>query len=124
MENPSYEQVVTGKTGHAEVCQIEFDPEQIPFEDLLEVFFNMHDPTSLNRQGNDVGTQYRSAIFYHSEEQKEIANRLIEELKGKGYDVKTEIKPAGKFWAAENYHQDYYEKNGKEPYCHVYKKRF
>jgi len=122
VENPSYEQVTTGRTGHAEVCQIQFDSEQISFEDLLEVFFNTHDPTTLNRQGNDVGTQYRSVIFYHNEEQKKIAERVKEELDKSGTwknPVVTEIVPFEKFYKAEDYHQNYYRNNPNQGYCRL-----
>ncbi|MFW9794098.1 MAG: peptide-methionine (S)-S-oxide reductase MsrA, partial [Candidatus Thorarchaeota archaeon] len=111
VENPSYEQVVTGRTGHAEVCQIQFDPEQISYDEILEVFFSTHDPTTLNRQGNDVGTQYRSVIFYHSEEQKNTAERVKKELDESGTSknpIVTEIVPFEKFYQAEDYHQNYY----------------
>lgn len=122
VENPSYELVVTGKTGHAEVCQIQFDPEQISFGDMLEVFFNTHDPTTLNRQGNDVGTQYRSVIFYHSEEQKVSAERAIAELEKSGSlknPIVTEIVPFEKFYPAEEYHQNYFRNNPNQGYCRV-----
>ena len=122
VDNPSYEQVTTGRTGHAEVCQIQFDPQQISYEDLLEVFFNTHDPTTLNRQGNDVGTQYRSVIFYHSEEQKEIAERVKNELDDSGTwknSIVTEIVPFEKFFKAEDYHQNFYRNNPNQGYCRV-----
>jgi len=119
-ENPSYEQVLTGRTGHAEVCQIEFNPAEISYEDLLEVFFSTHDPTTLNRQGNDVGTQYRSIILYHSEEQKEIAERMKAELdttRTWKNPIVTEIVPFEKFYKAEDYHQNYFRSNPNERYC-------
>lgn len=122
IENPSYEQVTTGRTGHAEVSQIQFNPEQISFEDVLEVFFNTHDPTTLNRQGNDVGTQYRSVIFYHSEEQKEIAERVTKELYESGIwknPIVTEIIPFEEFYPAEDYHQNYFRKNPNQGYCQL-----
>ncbi len=122
VENPSYEQVTTGRTGHAEVCQIQFDPEQISFEDMLEVFFNTHDPTTLNRQGNDVGTQYRSVIFYHSEEQRETAERVKAELDKSGTwknPIVTEIVPFEKFYQAEGYHQNYFRNNPNQGYCRM-----
>jgi peptide-methionine (S)-S-oxide reductase len=122
VDNPSYKQVVTGRTGHAEVCQIQFDPQQISYEDLLEVFFSTHDPTTLNRQGNDVGTQYRSVIFYHNEEQKEIAERIKKELDESGTwknPIVTEIVQFEKFYRAENYHQNYYRNNPNQGYCRV-----
>ena len=105
VENPSYEQVVTGRTGHAEVCQIQFDPEQISFEDMIEIFFDTHDPTTLNRQGNDVGTQYRSVIFYHTEEQRVTAERVKAALETSGSwknTIVTEIVPFEKFYPAED----------------------
>lgn len=118
--NPTYEAVCTGKTGHAEVCQITFDPSIISFTDLLEVFFKTHDPTTLNRQGADVGTQYRSVIFYHSEQQKSISEKITSKLnEEKIWDNKivTEISPIRKFYKAEDYHQDYYSRNEYQPYC-------
>src|SRR5215510_8988413 len=118
--NPSYDEVCTGTTGHAEVVQITFDPKVISFRELLQVFFVIHDPTTLNRQGNDVGTQYRSAIFYHSPEQKQVAEEVIAELtREKVYDdrIVTEVAPAAEFWVAERYHQDYFRNNPGQPYC-------
>lgn len=118
--NPTYKQVCDGTTGHAEVCQIIYDPQKISFKDLLEVFWFTHDPTTLNRQGNDVGTQYRSAIFYHSDQQKQLAEEYKKKLDESGAfksPIVTEITPFGKFYAAENYHQDYYNLNGSQPYC-------
>jgi peptide-methionine (S)-S-oxide reductase len=122
VENPSYKQVITGRTGHAEVCQIHFDPEQISYEEILEVFFNTHDPTTLNRQGNDVGTQYRSVIFYHSEEQREIAERVKKELEATGTlrnPIVTEIVPFDRFYKAEDYHQNYFRNNPNQGYCRM-----
>lgn len=119
-ENPTYEQVCSGRTGHAEVVQITFNPEIISFKDILEVFFTVHDPTTLNRQGNDAGTQYRSAIFYHSEEQKKIAEDLIQNLdKARKWKNKivTELKPIDKFYVAEAYHQNYFKINPTQNYC-------
>jgi peptide-methionine (S)-S-oxide reductase len=119
-ENPDYKQVCTGQTGHAEAVRILFDPALVSFEELLEAFWASHDPTTLNRQGNDVGTQYRSVIFYHNEEQKNIAEMLKKELNDKKVfpdPIVTEIGPARKFYEAENYHQQYFERNGSEPYC-------
>jgi peptide methionine sulfoxide reductase msrA/msrB len=124
VDNPTYKQVCTDKTGHAEAVEVVYDPSKTSFEQLAKLFFETHDFTQLNRQGPDVGTQYRSAIFYLNDQQKQIAVRLAEQLKKKGYDVKTQIVPAGKFWPAEQYHQDYYQKTGKVPYCHTYKKIF
>jgi peptide-methionine (S)-S-oxide reductase len=116
VEKPTYEEVCSGDTGHAEVVQVTFDPAAISFRDLLEVFFAIHDPTTLNRQGNDVGTQYRSAIFYHSEEQKKIAEEVIAAL-GLKDPVVTEVVPAGTFYRAETYHQNYFRNNPIQPYC-------
>ncbi len=122
LENPTYEQVCTGRTGHAEVCQIEYDPEQISYEELLEVFFNTHDPTTLNRQGNDIGTQYRSVIFYHNEEQREAAKKAKAELVKSGAwknPIVTEIAPLEEFFKAEDYHQDYFRRNPNQRYCQL-----
>jgi peptide-methionine (S)-S-oxide reductase len=119
-ENPSYKEICTGTTGHAEVCQLIYDKNEISFEEVLEVFFGTHDPTQLNRQGNDIGTQYRSAIFYHSENQKSIAHSIIQQLeKEKVYSlpIVTEITPAAKFHKAEDYHQNYFNLNGSQAYC-------
>ena len=118
--NPTYEEVCSGRTGHAEVVQVSFDPEVASFREILEVFFVIHDPTTLNRQGNDVGTQYRSAIFYHSAGQKEAAEEVIANLESaKIYDdpIVTEVVPASKFHVAENYHQEYFRRNPAQPYC-------
>jgi peptide-methionine (S)-S-oxide reductase len=118
--NPSYVQVCSGATGHAEAIQIEFDEEQLPFDKILDVFWHTHDPTTLNQQGADVGTQYRSAIFYHDEHQKEIAERSKQELEQEGvykHPVLTEITPFTNFYPAEDYHKDYYDTHGWAPYC-------
>lgn len=118
--DPDYKQVCTGSTGHAEVIQVTFDPAVISFEELLEVFWSTHDPTTLNRQGNDVGTQYRSVIFYHSDTQKQIAESFKKDLNEKKVfpdPIVTEVAPFAKFYPAENYHQQYFELNGNEPYC-------
>ena len=119
--NPSYKEVTTGTTGHAEAIQIIYDPSKISFDELLEVFWQTHDPTTLNRQGNDVGPQYRSAIFYHNTEQKEKAQKYKSELDKSGaFDkpIVTEVSPFTSFYIAENYHQDYYNNNGSQPYCY------
>ncbi len=122
VENPTYKEVCGGNTGHAEVIQITFDPLIISYRDLLDIFFNTHDPTTLNRQGADVGTQYRSAIFYHNEEQKDEAEKIIASLEKENvFDAKivTEITAINNFSIAENYHQDYYENNKNEGYCRM-----
>ncbi len=118
--NPSYREVCTGTTGHAEVVQVTFDPEEVSFKEILQVFFAIHDPTTLNRQGADVGTQYRSAIFYHDEEQKEIAEEVIEEIEAEGIwddPIVTEVTPFETFYKAEEYHQEYYKRNPQQSYC-------
>jgi peptide-methionine (S)-S-oxide reductase len=120
VENPSYKLVCSGTTGHAEVVQIVFDPSTISYADLLQAFWASHDPTTLNQQGADVGTQYRSVIFYHSEQQKELAEKYKKELDSSGAykgPIITQIVPFEKFYKAENYHQEYYEVNGEQPYC-------
>src|SRR5713226_3698420 len=122
VKNPTYEQVCGGQTGHAEVIRIEFDPSQIAYRDLLTVFFATHDPTTLNRQGNDVGTQYRSIILYASEEHKREAEKYTKELNEslpQGKPVVTEVKPQGEFSEAEEYHRKYYENNSFRPYCQL-----
>jgi peptide-methionine (S)-S-oxide reductase len=123
VENPSYKEVCAGTTGHAECLQITYDPSKISFDELLEVFWETHDPTTLNRQGNDVGTQYRSGIFYHNAEQKEKAEKYKAELNASGaFDkpIVTEITPFAKFYPAENYHQEYFQNNeNQNPYCKV-----
>ncbi|MBI4091897.1 MAG: peptide-methionine (S)-S-oxide reductase MsrA [Candidatus Levybacteria bacterium] len=122
MDNPDYENVSTGSTGHAEAIQITFDPKIISYEKLVEIFFHLHDPTTLNRQGNDIGTQYRSVIFYHSSGQKETAENLRERIDDEHiYQNKiiTEIVPFENFYKAEDYHQNYYEKNREAGYCRV-----
>lgn len=120
VDKPTYRQVCEGDTGHVEVVRVTFDPEQISFRDLLEVFFAVHDPTTLNRQGNDVGEQYRSVIFYTSEEQEQEAEETIaalNEAKAFPEPIVTTVEPAGTFYAAEGYHQEYYENNRNQPYC-------
>jgi peptide-methionine (S)-S-oxide reductase len=118
--NPTYEQVCSGTTGHAEVVQLTFDPSVVSFRDLLGIFFAIHDPTTLNRQGGDIGTQYRSAIFYHSPEQKTIADEVIRDLTGQKLwadPIVTEVTPLSEFYPAEGYHQEYYERNPNQGYC-------
>ena len=118
--NPTYRDVCTGRTGHAEVVQLTFDPEVISFRGILEVFFAIHDPTTRDRQGNDVGTQYRSAIFYHTEAQRETAEQLIRELTAAGTfrdPIVTQVQPASVFYRAEDYHQEYFANNPQQPYC-------
>jgi peptide-methionine (S)-S-oxide reductase len=118
--NPSYQQVCTGATGHAEAVQITFDPQVVSYRELLEVFFTIHDPTTLNRQGADVGAQYRSAIFYHTPEQLAVAQETIARLSAEGLwdaPVVTELVPAPTFYPAEDYHQEYFERNPAQPYC-------
>lgn len=119
-ENPTYQQVCSETTGHAEVVQIKFDPSEISFKEILQVFFTVHDPTQLNRQGNDIGTSYRSAIFYHSDEQKRVAEEVIKEFTDEQiYDkpIVTQVEPFDKFYSAENYHQEYFANNPNQPYC-------
>jgi peptide methionine sulfoxide reductase msrA/msrB len=123
-KNPTYKQVCYENTGHAEVVEVVFDPKKTSYETLARLFFEIHDPTQKNRQGPDIGNQYRSAVFYTNHEQKETAEKLIEILKAKGYSPVTEVVPADMFWVAEDYHQDYYDNTGKQPYCHIYQKRF
>ena len=121
-ENPTYEEVCTGRTGHAEAVRIEYDPAVITYRDLLEIFFSIHDPTQLDRQGADVGTQYRSAVFYHDEGQKQAAEAIIAELEGAGaYDdpIVTEVSGLGAYYPAEDYHQDYFRQNPNHGYCQV-----
>lgn len=115
--NPTYEQICQGDTQHAEVILIDFDEQQISFAQLLDVFFATHDPTTLNRQGNDIGTQYRSAIFYFNDEQKQDAEHAIQSLKDEGLDIVTELTPAPVFYPAEDYHQNFYAKNPSQGYC-------
>lgn len=122
LKDPSYKDVCTGQTGHAEVCQITYNPNIISFEELLEVFWKTHDPTTLNRQGGDIGTQYRSAVFYHNATQKQIAETIKNDLSQSGaFDapIVTTFEPASIFYKAENYHQDYFNLNGSNPYCQM-----
>jgi len=122
--NPTYQQVCTGTTGHAESVEVTYDPNKTSYEKLAKLFFETHDFTQINRQGPDIGHQYRSAIFYLNDEQKDIAIKLVNILFEKGKKVATEITPAGTFWPAEEYHQQYYDKNSKRPYCHAYRPIF
>lgn len=118
--NPTYEAVCTGRTGHAEVVQLEFDSTVVSYREILEVFFAIHDPTTLNRQGNDHGTQYRSAIFWHDEKQRETAREVIDKFTAeKAFDdpIVTEVAQLDRFWPGESYHQDYYRRNTQQPYC-------
>lgn len=120
IKNPSYREVCTGRTGHAEVCKLTYNPNLVSFQDLLEVFFTTHDPTTLNRQGNDVGTQYRSAIFYYNDQQKEISEFFIKKLNEEqvyNSPIVTEVTAADAFYKAEDYHQNYFNLNGDQPYC-------
>lgn len=122
LKNPTYKEVCTGQTGHAEVCQISFNPTIISFEELLEVFWKTHDPTTLNRQGGDIGTQYRSAVFYHDAAQKQIAENILNDLSQSGaYNapIVTSFEEVSVFYKAENYHQDYFNLNGHNPYCQM-----
>lgn len=123
-ENPTYKEVCKGRTNHAETVEITYNPDETDFKTLAKLFFEIHDQSQINKQGPDIGTQYRSAIFYTDEEQKQIIYELIEILKNKNFYVATEVNIADKFHEAENYHQDYYFKNGKEPYCHFRTKKF
>jgi peptide methionine sulfoxide reductase msrA/msrB len=122
--HPTYEEVSSGLSGHAEAVQVVFDPAQTSFEELAKLFFETHDFTQVDRQGPDIGAQYRSEIFYLDENQKRAAEKLVGILQAKGYHVATRITPAGAFWKAEDYHQNYYQKNGQLPYCHLYRKIF
>jgi len=120
IENPTYEAVCAERTGHAEVVRVEYDPEELGFADVLKVFFTVHDPTQLNRQGPDVGTQYRSIVLYHDDEQRELTEEYVAELEAEGVyddDIVTEIEPLEAFYEAEPYHQDYYERNPNDSYC-------
>jgi len=121
-ENPDYDDVSGGNTGHAEIVQIEFDPSMITYEDILGIFFTIHDPTTLNRQGHDVGTQYRSVIFYLNDEQKKAAEKVIKTITDEKYyddPIVTQLLPLEKFYAAEDYHQDYFDKNPEQAYCQL-----
>ncbi len=122
-EQPTYEQVCSHRTGHAEAVEVRFDPVRTTFERLAKLFFEIHDPTQVNRQGPDRGNQYRSAVFVQDEEQERVARALIDRLRAQGLDVATRLEPAAHFWPAEDYHQDYYERKGSEPYCHLRRTR-
>lgn len=122
VENPTYNQVCSGTTGHAEVTQITYDPKIISFTELLEIFWKTHDPTTLNRQGNDVGSQYRSAVFYHNQDQKEESEKMLAQLEASQVwpnPIVTEIGPIETFYLAEDYHQNYFNEHGEQPYCQV-----
>ncbi|HOX36909.1 MAG TPA: bifunctional methionine sulfoxide reductase B/A protein [Candidatus Brocadiia bacterium] len=123
-DNPSYKEVCAKKTGHAEAVEVVFDPTVTSYEEIAKLFFEIHDPTQADGQGPDIGNQYRSEIFYTDEAQKAVAEKLINILRGKGLKVVTRVTKAGRFWLAEDYHQDYYDKKGAEPYCHARVKRF
>jgi len=122
--NPTYKEVCTGRTGHAEAVKVIYDPDKVSYEDVVRTFLEIHDPTQINRQGPDIGEQYRSAIFYMNEYQRKIAEILLNILREKGYDISTQLSRASKFYEAEKYHQDYYFEKGTTPYCHGYVKRF
>lgn len=124
VKEPTYEDVSSKKTGHLETVRVRFDPERVSYEEVTKLFFEIHDPTQEDGQGPDIGPQYRSAVFFVDTEQEATTRKLIEKLEARGYDVVTEVKPAGEFWAAEEYHQDYYVKTGKTPYCHAKVDRF
>jgi len=124
VDRPTYEQVCSKTTGHLETVEVRYDPEVVSYEELTKFFFEIHDPTQANGQGPDIGPQYLSAVFYSTEEEKEITEKLIGILKDKGYNVVTQVMPAMTFWKAEDYHQDYYVKKGAQPYCHFYQKKF
>ena len=124
LKNPSYEAICTGKTGHAEAVRVRYDPTKVTFETLAKMFFEIHDPTQVDRQGPDRGPQYRSAVFVTSKDQEKTTLRLIGLLKKKGLKVVTQVADAEVFWPAEAYHQDYYVRTGKAPYCHAHTPRF
>lgn len=123
-ENPTYEDVCSDVTGHAEVVEVNYDPQIVDYETLLKLFMEIHDPTQADGQGPDIGSQYRSEIFYNDDDEKDCANKIIGILRDNGFDVVTRVTAASTFWKAENYHQDYYVKHNKRPYCHFRVKRF
>ena len=124
VDNPTYKQVCTGKTGHAEAIEITYDPAETSYKDMVKLFFETHDQSHVNRQGPDIGHQYRSGIFYLNDEQRKIAEETIADLKQNNYKVATEVTEATTFYSAEDYHQEYYTKGGGSPYCHFYTKKF
>lgn len=124
MANPSYQDVTHGNTGHLEAVEITYDAGKVSYENLAKFFFEIHDPTQVDGQGPDIGERYLSAVFYKNDDEKKTIHKLIDILKTKGYKVVTKVLPAGTFWKAEDYHQDYYDKKKQQPYCHVYKKKF
>ena len=123
-QNPTYQEVCTGTTGHAEAIEVVYDPDLTDYETLAKLFFETHDPTQVDRQGPDIGKQYRSVVFYLDEGQKTIAEKLVGILAKMGYEVATNVEPSSVFWPAEDYHQHYYDKTGMSPYCHIYTPRF
>ena len=124
LKNPSYRDVVRGKSGHLEVVEVSYDSTKVSYETLAKLFFEIHDPTQANGQGPDIGSQYLSAIFTSTKEEKASVKKLIRLLEAKGFKIATTLKPKATFYKAEDYHQDYYKKTGKTPYCHAYVKRF
>jgi peptide methionine sulfoxide reductase msrA/msrB len=124
VDSPAYKQVTSGKTGHLEAVEVRYHTDQVDYETLAKRFFEIHDPTQANGQGPDIGSQYLSAVFYASADERQTNEKLIAQLRERGYDVVTELKPSATFWPAEDYHQDYYERTGKLPYCHSRVRRF
>jgi methionine-S-sulfoxide reductase len=124
LDEPSYEDVTGHESGHLEAVEVRFDPRVVSYEQVAKRFFEIHDPTQANGQGPDIGSQYLSAVFYTSDDQREATQSLIAKLEARGYDVVTDVRPAARFWPAEDYHQDYYARSGKQPYCHARVKRF
>ncbi len=124
VENPTYREVCSGDTGHLEAVEVVYDPGRVSYEELARYFFEIHDPTQANGQGPDIGEQYLSAVFYQTEAEKQTAEGLIGLLREKGFDAVTQVRPLDRFWRAEEYHQDYYERKGTAPYCHGYTPRF